>query len=312
MNIPTVDWLPDESFYGLCCRLHSLLGNAKISTTSHLLFSHLYRGFEHDFPKRLGHFVVNTEQKFGSQAFIVLNHTIAPYYLIFKDRRVGQVGDFYLDCFWHKKKLKSDKCTLTHPLKFCLECGVAEELEYGVSYWHVTHQLPCVWVCERHHTPLVVYCGNRSSWGQYGVVFPRAEMALAIDNDCTLDIGLLEKLSRAATDVWSSGDLTYVNALCLPRVYRALASSERYGGDTQTVNLEVASYSLYNFLDRVRTILPFIHMPADLHATRIFLHRILWPVTPDYDPSHLCIISCWLEESVRNVYAMSDKFVKSS
>ncbi|MCY1268518.1 TniQ [compost metagenome] len=312
MDIPSIDWLPGESFYGLCCRLHRLLGCAKISTTSQLLFSHLYRGFEHDFPKRLTNFVVNSGQKFGSQTSIVLNHTIAPYYLIFRGGCEGKVGDFYLDYFWHRQKLKNNKCILAHPLKFCLECGKAEEAEFGVSYWHVMHQLPCVWVCEKHHTLLVVYRGARNSWGQYGVVFPDAEMASAIDCDYTLDIGLLEQLLRAATDVWLLGSLTNVNARHLPRAYRALASSTRFGGDTRTINLEVASCSLYSFFTRIRSVLPFINLPMDIRTTKKFLRGVLWPVTPDYNPSHLCIMSCWLDEGVKNVIAMSDELMKRS
>ncbi|MDR2296747.1 MAG: TniQ family protein [Comamonas sp.] len=41
-------------------------------------------------------------------------------------------------------------------LRFCPECCVDDQRKYGQTYWHRTHQLPCVYLCSTHWTPLHV------------------------------------------------------------------------------------------------------------------------------------------------------------
>lgn len=41
-------------------------------------------------------------------------------------------------------------------LRFCPECCVDDQRKYGQTYWHRTHQLPCVYLCSTHWAPLRV------------------------------------------------------------------------------------------------------------------------------------------------------------
>ena len=34
--------------------------------------------------------------------------------------------------------------------RFCPECFNRDQMRYGIAYWHLTHQLPCIWICLEH------------------------------------------------------------------------------------------------------------------------------------------------------------------
>lgn len=46
--------------------------------------------------------------------------------------------------------LSRSRFAAVHPLKVCLSCMRADQLEFGVAYWHRAHQLPGVVCCPKH------------------------------------------------------------------------------------------------------------------------------------------------------------------
>src|SRR3546814_5850196 len=47
--------------------------------------------------------------------------------------------------------LPASRIRANHPLKFCFLFLESDRRQSGVAYWHLTHQLPGVWICPAHN-----------------------------------------------------------------------------------------------------------------------------------------------------------------
>lgn len=152
-------WLPDESFYSLCSRVHRLGCQSISSHTTHILFGDARVGCAHDLPGGLELFVDRTAGRWGSVDELIDAHTILPYFLPLRPPAVAAQARVAL-ASRHPGSLKFQLGLLTsrfrahHPLKACPNCIEQDVRTHNVAYWHLTHQLPSVWVCLEHGTPL--------------------------------------------------------------------------------------------------------------------------------------------------------------
>jgi hypothetical protein len=154
------EWLPDETVFSWAGRYHSLSGNAAFRITGQQLFGDGRSGFLHDFPEGLDHFAQATQGHLGSASTIALNHTVFPYYLLFRPLqhrsramstlRSGRIAEL-------KERIGvapirfGGQCSM----KACRGCIEIDRRTHGLAYWHVTHQLPGVWWCPVHGIPLM-------------------------------------------------------------------------------------------------------------------------------------------------------------
>ncbi|MEI6117643.1 MAG: TniQ family protein, partial [Burkholderiales bacterium] len=155
-----VGFLHDETFHSFCVRLHRLVGNSSVRSTSRMLFGHACRQLHHDFPTRVRDFVIRSKGYFGkSPEEIVLHRTVVPFYLpwLSPERKKLALEATNGDSV---RKLRSHlgmKRSRIHdhlPLKFCRQCISDDRASVGVSYWHLSHQYPGVWACLKHGCPL--------------------------------------------------------------------------------------------------------------------------------------------------------------
>ena len=147
---------PDESLYSLLARhmrqseslnthqvVKALYGNSK-KRADHFYVSDnvpLFEGFEH--------------MNLSSEAFI-FKYTLYPYYAAFLPKCLGQ--------YIVQKMISSNEHDLhkiiefdrnINYLKHCPDCMEEDRRLYDETYWHRTHQLPGVFICPQHQTPLV-------------------------------------------------------------------------------------------------------------------------------------------------------------
>ena len=170
--LPT--WLPGETLYSLCARYHRLSGNRLAGDTSLQLFAAPDAGFLHDFPSHLESFVARTQGVLGSVDDLARGHTLLGFYIPFRkeqdvtDTILIMAGDSVRDLKF-RLGLPASRVGADHPLKACPACVESDRRKEGGSYWHLEHQWPSVWVCQKHEQLLHVCVGrnkkrNRRQW----------------------------------------------------------------------------------------------------------------------------------------------------
>lgn len=156
----TPTWLPDETFFSLCSRIHRLSCNSLSRTTTLALFGDLRIGQAHDLPGGLDQFVARSDGAWGDVDEIVLRHTVLPYYLPFREGAQADAKAAMASRFpgglKYRLGLLTSRFRANHPLKACNACMAEDLAQHFTSYWRLAHQLPSVWVCPTHGLPLMV------------------------------------------------------------------------------------------------------------------------------------------------------------
>jgi transposase len=154
-------WLPDETVFSICSRYHRLSAHWSHKRTGKILFDHARGAVAHDLPCRLDALARNTRHAWGDAASMALEHTVLPVYLPLKPAvhcraalaaMCGQDGSGLRFCLG----VRAHGMGTAHPLKACAECLEEDLRTLGTAYWHRAHQLPGVWRCPRHGTPILV------------------------------------------------------------------------------------------------------------------------------------------------------------
>lgn len=90
---------------------------------------------------------------------IIYNHTLFKYYsrmMPFDEKKeiINEIKEEKrsLPRFVARKGYK-----FVHGLRFCPICMKDDEINYGVAYWHVEHQLPLMYICRKHKCRLICY-----------------------------------------------------------------------------------------------------------------------------------------------------------
>lgn len=152
---PLLDWLPDETLFSLCSRQHRFWGHAESSATTQVLFGDSVLGNSHDFPKGLEEFAGRTGRALGDARELATERTLLRFCKCFLTPRqfnaavLVQAGVSLV----HVKRrlgLLNDGMRGDHPLKACVQCLDEDLARLGWRYWHLSHQVPGVWVCKIH------------------------------------------------------------------------------------------------------------------------------------------------------------------
>lgn len=180
-RLPLVHWLPDETVFSLCSRLHFLSGHHVPSKTSSLLFGSTRGGSAHDVPARLQSLVARLPG-LGEARDVIAHHTLLPFYFPFHETHRCQawIEQVMLGTAPNLKAqfgIAPSRFGAAHPLKACAECMDVDLRQHGVAYWHLSHQLPGVLVCPVHRTRLQRATDKVLGKGRFDWVLP-AEVAL--------------------------------------------------------------------------------------------------------------------------------------
>lgn len=150
----------DEILYSVFARYHIRSGNTSFKSTINDLFDTTNITAVMDLPSNLNKLVENLPvgSKYTAEYFI-LNHTLYPFYAAFLppnrakevlySMKIDRGGSIYT-----RTGIMASAITLSQYFKFCPACIEEDYEKYGEYYWHRVHQIPCVLVCPKHHTPL--------------------------------------------------------------------------------------------------------------------------------------------------------------
>lgn len=198
-----LDWLPGESLFSLSSRQHAFWGHTKSVETACILFGHRHGGTHHDFPSALEDFVLLTSGQFGQSEDLALTRTLLSYYRPYASHAVIALclQTMQSRSVRHLKfrlGLLTSRFRANHPLKACPVCMASDESEHGWAYWHLEHQYPGVWLCDKHGEPLCESTVKSTGVDRFSWVLPNV-------NDLSLkwlgdkpDIFALTKLSSLA------------------------------------------------------------------------------------------------------------------
>jgi TniQ len=158
---PLLSWLPDETLFSLCSRLHRLWGYSSSWKSAEVLFGGRRLGLHHDLPSALRTFSSRTGQLLGGPVPIAANRTLLRFYRPFlRPSAVAEtveiMGGPSVAHLKYKLGLLTSRFGANHPLKACIACMTADVERHGWAYWHAEHQFPGVWICPVHASPLRV------------------------------------------------------------------------------------------------------------------------------------------------------------
>ena len=296
-------WLPDETLFSFVSRHHALSGALHPWITCDRFFGHRRRGSAHDFPSRIDEFAARTGFAFGDGEQLVLRGTLIPFFLPWRDPRLGHQtiaalrGD-RIGMLKFALGLLTSRFGAQHPLKACEICIAQDRREFGVAYWHRAHQWPGVWICPCHAIPLLASSQKRNGHYRYAFVLPRtielerAESAWRIKTASTDE--LMTRLSRLAVMVLGASALApgAVNdPSVLATTYRRRMVEIGWLRTAERLDWPALAQNLRGHLDTVACLPEFARLRASRDALRTHLSLLLYGRSQSHPLRHLLLIA---------------------
>lgn len=154
--------LPDESLISRVSRYHLISGNRTEQSTFAELFDCLPFGLDKVVPP----FIQTLASRLPGEteanlATIIQANTLFPLFRPFvgasEKKAAGQSPTRVSDSISHRPR---HVVGMMGDAKLCLSCVREDEAQYGVGYWHRSHQIPGVTVCWKHKEALVSSCSE--------------------------------------------------------------------------------------------------------------------------------------------------------
>lgn len=151
---------PDMTIYSLVAIAHRWRGSSRGEQISYSLFGNPSAGLRHDFPSHLDEFCNRTESVYGRPDEIALNATVLPFFLRFRSSGVQAEalalmrGDT-VEPLKFVLGLHAGPSGASMPLCSCEYCIRDDKDAHGFAYWHRQHQLPGVFMCANHGSPVL-------------------------------------------------------------------------------------------------------------------------------------------------------------
>ncbi|MFN3738982.1 TniQ family protein [Hydrogenophaga sp.] len=171
IKMPWFPWGETETLYSIVSRAHHISGRTEASATGTLAFGyarawhqvHFERGliqfceYGGVHPTKLNRLVMcRTLMPFGRRFWGIGRTRVDEDYLLTGRAPVGERAHNY-GGLWHNKELQL--------LKGCPTCAARDRDTLGGAVWHVEHQLPGLYFCTEHDTPLQgAWVGNSPEW----------------------------------------------------------------------------------------------------------------------------------------------------
>jgi len=299
---PTGSWLPDETLFSLCSRLHVFTGARLSDTTTRLLFGHPRIGAMHDFPANLEYFVHATEARFSNSVrHLCHNHTVLGFYLPWiSEERQSHILRLAAGAKYGSTKallgLPAAGFGAQHPLKLCNECVKADQLKFGTGYWHLDHQYPGVWWCCIHNYPLSVYRAeqldlDKFQWKLPGR-HPEAPIASQKESAVEFQARLTQYISTATKAL--TQDATRIRLNTLHRTYIEALRQEGLIKGQRSISHDSLAHRYLEYLAPLRNNRAFPWLPRTISQCQETLSKLVHTKHTCAHPlRHLMFIS-WL------------------
>ncbi len=205
-----VDWLPSETLYSLLSRFHRISGHGRSFDTSKVLFQSPCQGGSATIVTHLSALDRSVGGQLGTVAQLLYARQIAGFFrvllspadedLVLKTASQGASA----------KRLRAMlNCAIpANELRYCPACALSDRSTHGAAFWHLEHQLPCVYACVAHEERLLVTeSQGSSSWLQRWVLPP--PNVSPSEGRCT---PALLSLARIAADIQAHSSELRINA----------------------------------------------------------------------------------------------------
>ncbi|WP_034296404.1 TnsD family Tn7-like transposition protein [Herbaspirillum sp. RV1423] len=295
------NWLPNETIFSMCSRYHKLSGNLLASTTCKQLFGHAQKGTAHDFPSRIDMFVQNTGGLLGTTDDIIRERTLLPFYLPFRSA-VDEEAAFLAMAGSGIGSMKFQLGILTsrfganHPLKACAECMEEDQKNFGTAYWHLSHQLPGIWICLAHEQPLMMASEKSNGIGRFLWLLPNQQVLTSIDcrQFCSRELAAAIKISQTAERLLSLQRGFHFDSRILVKTYHsALSKRGLLTNSGKLNNTEIgAAYSM--FAGELSHIPDFSNVTENPNAFGGLVLRLLRNPRSGTHPLRHILLICWL------------------
>ena len=300
-----IEFLPDETLFSWCSRYHRLAANGLDRTTCMQLFGHPRIGSAHDFPARLAALVVRSHGSVGTAAELIRERTVLPFYLPFKPRSLGREAEAALesDGIGHLKYrlgLLTSGLGAAHPLKVCPSCNESYFADHGWFYWHRVHQLPGVWLCPDHGTPLRISHLRSQQRARFAWALPLPESFIPVIGVESLapeapQIGWLMKLARLSFSLVGVEPGRVDDPVRIAEAVRERMTKLGMTHSGGSVRWSAAMASL-NLLTESLAVLPELSHQADQGLLKTQLLRLLSGRALTHPLRYLVWIATWFDD----------------
>ena len=226
--------LPDESLFGLACRIHRRAATKSAKQTLAHLFGNPFAIPAASLPSHIGYFSRQIPPRTGGkpEEWVLRALTLFPYFNAFLTERqsialsAGMISD-------DGRAIKgtigilAGRIGAAEPIRFCRPCVADNFRVHGTPYWHRSHQLPRVAFCHVHGTRLDELPGPSGGQSRHKLFLPSLRH-IELSGTCTADpcefsareIALAVSFSRWSHELLTYSDLQW-SPTAIQSIYRA-------------------------------------------------------------------------------------------
>ena len=302
-KFPFLAWLPGETLFSLISRHHYFSGQAFSARTCVQFFGHPRAGSQHDLPSRLAHFVSRTDGCFGDVEKVARNHTLLAYYAPFisPEELKNAIACMAGDSVAHLKLrlgILTSRFRANHPLKSCEACMAEDRSAFGWAYWHVEHQYPGAWICQRHGQQLRESILKATGVGRFQWHLPAVEhfRQWPVETRQALHDGkfALQSLSCQVIDLTASARDRSIDISRLHEVYRAEFARREWVTQGGSFRMPAIAASFLDHVKHLRAIPELEALPTTAEEAESQLGRLLRPPRSGTHPLRHMVLINWL------------------
>lgn len=296
-------WLPGETLFSLISRHHYFFGQTLSAHTCEQFFGHPRAGSQHDLPSRVAHFVTRTHGCFGEVGTIAKDHTLLAYYAAFvsPEELKNAIACMTGDSVAHLKLrlgIVTSRFRANHPLKCCEACMAEDRSNLGWAYWHVDHQYPGMWICQKHgqllrESNLKATGVERFQWhlpaAEHLRQWPAETRQALLDGHTAL-----QSLSRQVIDLTAHAPDRRIDTSRLHEVYRAELVRRGWVTGAGSLRMPVIAASFLDHVKHLRAMPELEALPASEAESAIQLCRLLRPPRSGTHPLRHLVLINWL------------------
>ncbi len=296
-------WIPGETLFSLVSRHHYFWGHRLSARTCEQFFGHRRSGSQHDLPSRLSHFVTRTGGNFGSVEKIAKDRTLLAYYAAFisAEELGNAIACMAGDSVAHLKLrlgILTSRFRANHPLKACSACMVEDRAAFGWSYWHVDHQYPGVWICQKHGLQLLESDLKATGVERFQWHLPAAGHFRQWPADTRKAMleghTALHSLSRQVIELMTNAPNRSIQTSRLHEVYRAELVRREWVTRAGGFRMPVISASFLDHVKHLRAVPELEALPTTADEAAIQLGRLLRPPRSGTHPLRHMVLINWL------------------
>lgn len=309
-----LSWLPGETLFSLVSRHHFFWGHAVAARTCEQFFDHPRAGSQHDLPSRLSNFVARTGGCFGNVEEVAKEHTLLAYYAAFVSANEVEnaIACMAGDSVAHLKLrlgILTSRFRANHPLKACPTCIAEDHSAFGWAYWHVDHQYPGVWICQKHDEPLRESTLKATGVERFQWHLPSEEHFRAWPAEKRITVQgaqfELQSLSRQVLDLVSQASVQNIDTSRLHEVYRVELVRRQWVSSGGSFRIPVIASSFLAHIKHLRVLPELEALPATVAEAVTQLGRLLRPPRSGTHPLRHLVMINWLFGSAESFWQAS-------